>query len=238
MEVRAQLGCGNGLVYLASRGIQILSKGRVRILKYYFVAQPVLNAPLVAPMPNASVQIAKAHPDDPIVRQFPRPRAVVARRFAEGAHCFVARKGERFIGFLWIQVGECLEDLDDDVRCFYQLEPSGAAAWDFDVYVDSQYRFSRVFVRLWDEANGFLREAGCRWSLSHISAFNPISITSHKRFGMQVLHTGMFFQLGSSQLAVLTCAPFVHFARRPSKRLVLRLCAPGADAHPFRRSQI
>jgi hypothetical protein len=232
-ETRARLGCGNALLYLAARGIAAVSNGHLRILKYHFVAQPVPHAALLKPAPGAAVQIGPVQAGDPILRQCPRPAPVIARRFADGASCFVARKGERLIGFLWIQTRAYFEDLEEEVRCTYQLEPPGVAAWDFDIYVDPEYRFSRVFTRLWDAANDFLRRGGYRWSLSHISAFNPGSFASHGRLGMRKLHTGIFVQAGGLQLALLTCAPFVHVALGQSAKLSLRLRAPdGQSAMP------
>ena len=56
----------------------------------------------------------------------------------------------QFAGFLWLQIPRYVED---EVRCVYEMEPAGAAAWDYDVYVEPDFRFGKAFVRLWDAAH-------------------------------------------------------------------------------------
>jgi hypothetical protein len=221
------LGWSNGLLYMTSRAMEALSRGAARIIKYRFVAQPVPNHMLAPASDASSTEIYCIAAADPLVQRFPRPKHVVAKRFADGAICFVAVKADTLVGFIWIKQNSYMED---EVRCLYVLDPPGAAAWDFDVWVAPEYRLTRAFARLWDTANAFLREQGYRWSISRISAFNPGSLAAHRRLGLTHLHTGLFLLLGPVQLAVLSCAPYVHLSTSPRRYPVLRLRVPEVGA--------
>jgi hypothetical protein len=218
------LGTWNGVLYLASRVLAKASFSRSRIVKYQFVAQPVPLQMLAPSESVSSIRIYRAEPGDPIVELFPRPTSVIAERFASGAVCFVAEKQGALSGFIWIKREQYRED---EVRCLYVLEPAGIAAWDFDVWVAPEFRLTRTFARLWDAANGFLREHGYLWSVSRISAFNHASLASHRRLGSMCLQSGLFFLLGSLQLAFFTCAPYFHLGFKPEHVPVLRLRVPG-----------
>jgi hypothetical protein len=181
------------------------SRGRFRVVPYHFYAQPVRGA-RDAPRGGA-FEIEPAYASHDLVPAFPRPAAVIARRFANGAQCLVARKGERFVGFLWMQPCEYVED---EVRCIYRLEPRDSTAWDFDVYVDPQYRFSKAFVRLWDTAHARLRDDGRRWTMSRIHVFNRESIRAHARLGAVRLASALFVTGRRWQLALFTVRPYIH----------------------------
>jgi hypothetical protein len=223
-EAIKDLGWGDGLLYMCSRALEAASGGRARVIKYHFVAQPVPENALSTGRAVANTVISRAAPDDPIVERFPRPRAVIERRYAEGAVCFVARtRSDELAGFIWIKQHQYMED---EVRCLYVLDPEGAAAWDFDVWLAPEFRLTRTFARLWDAANAYLRERGYRWTISRISAWNPASLAAHRRLGMQRLHSAVFIALGPLQLAVLTCAPYLHVALSRRRYPVLRLRGP------------
>jgi hypothetical protein len=219
----SDLGWRNGILYFVSRVLESLTRGRCRIVKYYFVAQPVPDHRFASALQTTAISIRRVAPDDPIVNNFPRPTDVVARRFADGAVCIVAAKSDALMGFVWIMPGEYMED---EVRCLYVLEPPGVAAWDFDVWVAPENRLTRTFARLWDVANAFLRERGYLWSISRISAFNAGSLASHQRLGAQKLGSGLFLLLGQAQIAVFNCRPFFHLSAGPGSYPVLRVRAP------------
>ncbi len=166
-------------------------------------------------------QIYRASGTEGIVGTFPRPADVIARRFADGAACFVAERDGTLIGFIWIKLERYEED---EVRCDYLLNSAGRLAWDFDAWVAPEFRMTRAFVQLWGVANEYLRECGCRWSASRISAFNPVSLAAHRRLGARRLHTGFFLVAGSAQLALFSCRPYVHFGigARSRPKLMLR----------------
>jgi hypothetical protein len=120
-----------------------------------------------------------------------------------------AFKETSLVGYLWLLLGPYEED---EVRCRFIPMPQGKAAWDFDFYVVSRYRFGVGFLRLWDEANRYLKHRGIRWTMSRISAFNAVSLASHRRLGARVVGHAVFVVLGPCQLAVTTVFPFVQLS--------------------------
>ena len=228
-ESVTSLGLANGLLFTIARALDRASGSRVRLFKYYFVAQPVPVQPEAAFSKSSQTRIYQAFPGDGIMTRLPRPPEVVARRFADGAVCFIAARADTLVGFIWIKRETYCED---EVRCHYVLRPAAQLAWDFDAYVAPQFRMSRAFVQLWEAANAFLREQGCRWSISRISAFNAGSLAAHRRLGIVHLHTGVFLAAGSMQLAAFSCFPYLHLAVGPSScpRLVFSPPVPPARA--------
>ena len=138
--------------------------------------------------------------------------------------CFVAENAGNLVGFIWVRLDRYDED---EVRCAYLLDPAGGMAWDFDAYVAPEFRMSRAFVQLWESANEFLRRHRYRWTASRISAFNPASLASHRRFGALHLHTAVFLVFGPVQLTLLSLRPFVHIgATQDSRPVVTIRCVP------------
>jgi hypothetical protein len=219
----ASLGWINGLLYLAGRALQRISGGRASLIRYILVAQPVPPNGASPCRPSASSPIRMVAPDDPLVSQFPRPSKVIERRFRVGAQCFAAQAADRFTGFLWLARGAYDED---EVRCRYELARPELAAWDFDVYVEPDFRLGRTFARLWGAANSHLAAQGVRWSFSRISAFNPGSLASHARLGIRPLYSATFVRLGRAQIAFIGAAPYLHVSMSPASRPVLRLAPP------------
>ena len=202
-------GWSNGLLYAVGRALERATRGRCRIFKYYFVAQPVPEAAHAMPRRPAQIRVYRVSETDRIVGDFPRPQEVIARRFADGAACFVAERDGVLVGFIWLKLERYEED---EVRCDYVLDPAGGIAWDFDAWVAPEFRMTRAFVHLWEAANEYLRGHGCRWTASRISAFNPVSLASHRRLGAVRLHAGVFLVGGGSQLALFSRPPFVHLS--------------------------
>lgn len=217
------MGLLDGGLFLLSRLLDRVSRGRLRLFKYYFVAQPVAEIAAPSGPGSLGIQVRAVSREDPIVSAFPRPPAAIAARFDAGAICLVAAKGDRFVGFLWLAERQYMED---EVRCLYIMEPQGEAAWDFDVYVAPELRLTRAFLRLWDAANELLTQREYRWSLSRISAFNPGSMAVHRRLGLERLGAGIFLCAGDVQFAFFTRSPFAHVSVRTSSYPVLRLRAP------------
>jgi hypothetical protein len=216
-------GLGNGTLYAVARLMASVSRGRCRIFKYYFVAQPVPSQPLTR-VPNPSLtRIYRVSPSDDIVKTFPRPPHVIAGRFASGAVCLVAERAGKLVGFIWLIRHSYYED---EVRCHYVLAPDERLSWDFDAYVEPAFRMSRAFLQLWDAANQFLRESDCEWTVSRISAFNPMSLASHRRLGFVYLGSGLFVALGGVQLSAFTSWPYFHVAFGPRACPELTFHAP------------
>lgn len=215
------MGAWDGALYLSSRVLAQLSGGRVRLIKYYIVAQPVAAAPPLRNDPNTVLRFAGA--DDPLVGCFPRPPEVIARRYRHGSRCLAALVKGEFAGFLWWQHGAYEED---EVRCLYVLADPEHSVWDYDVHVEPHFRLGRTLARLWQTANEHLQAQGIGWSFSRISAFNPASLRSHARLGMRPHQCATFLAIGRLQLSWFGSPPFFHLSLSPRSTPTLRLVAP------------
>jgi GNAT superfamily N-acetyltransferase len=226
-ESVTSLGAANGLLATFARSLDRASGSRCKLFKYYFVAQPVpARRSLVAGRPSKT-RIYRASAENGIIRQAPRPPQNIAKRFADGAVCYVAEQANKLVGFIWIKQNSYHED---EVRCHYVLQPPTRLAWDFDAFVAPEFRMSRAFAQLWEAANEYLREHGYRWTISRISAFNAASLASHKRLGAVHLHTGVFMVLGPLQFSAFSCAPYVHIGFGSSSEPELTFHAPSESS--------
>ena len=212
----------DGSLYFVGWVLAKLSLGHIFLFKYYFVAQPVSEHPMLA-RPSNDITIFDVPKLDPLVARFPRPAAVIEARYEQGARCFAAVKGEEFIGFAWIVFKRYDED---EVRCQFEPLPGDRAAWDFDIHVEPKYRVGRAFLRLWDAVHAFLRENHYQWTLSRISAFNPHSLASHARLGTVALGSAVFVRVGAAQLMFSAQAPYLHLSLSAASAPKLELRAP------------
>lgn len=217
-----ELGWANGCAYLLARLLSVVSSDRISLQKYYFVAQPVAHKRWLSARRGNSIVVRQVQPSDGIVQAFPRPPAVIASRFAQGALCLVASKDDEFIGFAWFTLGPYQED---EVRCRYVPAPSHHAVWDFDIYLHPEHRTGIAFLKLWDEANEFLTARGIAWSLSRISAFNGNSINSHGKMGARRMGVAVFLSIGAWQLSCSSVAPRVFFTASRARYPIFRLDA-------------
>jgi hypothetical protein len=192
------MGRVNGMLYLLNRAAARTTGGRIRLVKYELVAQPIIGATSEAGTPGTAsgADLAWIREDDPVREEFPRRPEIIARRFAAGGRCLVARVKGRFAGFLWIQTDHYDED---EVRCVYRLADPARSVWDFDVYVEPRFRIGRTLSRLWQTAASDLSAAGVQWSMSRISSFNPESLAAHARLGTVTLGRLFFIRVGSHQ---------------------------------------
>lgn len=222
----AELGAFEASLYLIANVLDRVSRGRCRLIRYYIVAQPVPDTPGQALRPSAANTVRMITREDAVVARFPRPREVLARRFDEGGRCIVAENKGSFAGFLWIAHHHYDED---EVRCRFALHPPELCVWDYDVYVEPAFRIGRTFARLWDAANTYMTGHGVRWSVSRISAFNPVSLAAHRRLGIRKLASASFLVIGRVQLSLFTTPPFVHLGWNDEMRPLLPVRAPSDD---------
>ncbi len=215
-----QWGWFNVSLFLLDRFLITASRGGLRLYRYYLIAQPVARTDLLPPGRGRKIEIRLIHEQDEIIRHFPRPAAVIQSRFNQGAKCLVALKEGKFIGFLWLLMGNYQED---EVRARYVPLPSGESAWDFDVYVAPDFRLGLTFLRLWDHANHVLRENNVLWSCSRISAFNTGSLGAHARLGTLSLGSAVFFCAGPWQVTFASISPYFHLSSRPGSFPEFRL---------------
>jgi len=217
----AQLGRWNAVLYLLSRALEAGTRGKARIVKYYIVAQPIRSSAPTRSDASTSVQMVSR--GDPLTSSFPRPTEVIARRYSNGAQCLAAVVREAFAGYLWWQHERYEED---EVRCTYVLLDKESCVWDYDVYVEPRFRLGRTLSRLWQRANDELCGRGVRWTFSRISAFNPASLASHARLGMQARQSATFWVLGPLQISCMNMPPYLHVSLSDRQRPTLKLSAP------------
>ena len=222
-QLHGELGTGPFLLYGLSKGLAMAGK-RARLYRYLLVAQPVPDKPLLPIRANSPIRIHQIEQCDYQYHWFPRPQAFIDARYDQGSICFVAFKNDIAIGCLWLQLGSYYED---EVRCLFMPIPAEQCCWDYDVYIEPQYRAGRVFMYLWDHAYGWLREQRIQWSMSRINAFNVASIRSHERMGMRPIYTATFICLGQWQLLLSPRKPFIHCSRSAIPQLAI--LAPSAE---------
>lgn len=219
----AQLGWRWAVLYALHVGLRSVLGRRVAIVPYLLYAQPTGTDAYAGVRDDDATRIERVGPDADVVSAFPRPPAVLAERFASGAQCHVARVRGRFAGYLWIDRHDHDED---EVRCRYRLPVDGCGAWDFDVYVEPDFRIGRTLARLWKAVDGALAAEGVQWTFSRISAFNRMSIATHERLGARRVGRIVFVVAGGAQFTVLDTPPYLHLSLRERGRLSVRLRAP------------
>ena len=219
-----QLGWVEGGIYFLSRGFSLLTFGFGRLIRYHFVAQPIPSEGGEKMRPSAKSFVGFVDVNDPLVSSFPRPTTVIKKRFKDGSICLVAKAGEKFAGFLWLAKSQYEED---EVRCLYQLLRPEESVFDFDVYVEPEFRYGRTFSRLWGFANVHLAAEGVRWSFSRIASSNTESLRSHARLGIRKLFTANFLCLGRVQITIVNVDPYFHISLSERSRPTLGLTSPG-----------
>jgi hypothetical protein len=204
--------------------LNAISGGWARLIRYHIVVQPIADGSAVQASRSPVAQVREIFAGDSVTGDFPRPAAIVRERFASGARCFVAEYRGRFAGHIWLASPVYEED---EVRCRFELEDPHLSVWDFDVYVEPAYRMGRTFQQLWRQVNLELASSGLRWSFSRISAFNPASLSAHRRLGARAIGTASFLRLGRLEIMFSSLAPYFHLGWNPASRPVIRLRAPG-----------
>ncbi len=225
------LGWIEGSFHFFSRLLSIFTFGHGRLVRYHFVAQPVHSKGYANMRPSAKSSLGFIDANDPLVALFPRPISVIQKRFKNGNLCLAARAGDKFSGFLWLAKNQYDED---EVRCCYHFQKPEESVWDFDVYVEPDFRYGRTLARLWDTANGYLHTDGKRWSFSRISASNSESLRSHTRLGIHKLFSANFLCIGRIQITVVGIYPFLHVSLFPNQKPTLIL-APPSDRNSIRQ---
>jgi hypothetical protein len=217
-------------LFVLSKFLGTISRGKVRLYRYYLIAQPVAKTALLPSGRGKKIEIRLIQERDEIIQEFPRPAKVIQARFQQGAKCLVALKEQRFIGFLWLLLGSYQED---EVRARYIPLPAKRAAWDFDVYVVPDSRLGLTFPRLWEQANRILTENNILWSCSRISAFNSNSLDAHAHFGTSSLGSALFFCAGRWQITLSSITPYFHLSSHPDSFPEFRLDTQGLEAPSY-----
>lgn len=217
------MGWVDGGFYLFARLCARLTGGWLRVVKYYVVAQPVTAMPLTALRADPATVIDWVPEGHPLCASFPRPAAVIARRYRGGARCLAAVVKGEFAGYIWLQ-GHAYQE--DEVRCTYRLADPVRSVWDFDVYVVPRFRWGRTMARLWQAADARLAAEGVRWSLSRISAFNPESLAAHRRLGTVDVKRLLFVCAGRHQVAWQASGRGYRMLRDPGSGCAVDVAVP------------
>ena len=192
-------GTGLAALYVLHRVLQKSSGGRAAIVPYLLVAQPVDNPTLANVKADAGTVVQRVGPGHPLLAAFPRPAAVIAQRFADGAECYVATVKGNFAGHIWIARGRYVED---EVRCTYEIADPATGVWDYDVYVEPRFRHGRTIGRLWKAVDETLAAEGVKWTFSRINRFNAASVRSHQRLDAVTVGRVVFVVWGAVQWGV------------------------------------
>jgi hypothetical protein len=205
----ADIGLANAILYGCARALRGITSGWIRLHKYLLVAQPVAAHDLTPPQRGRSIQVHEADLQEVRAADFGRPPHIVEYRIRHRCRCLMARKEGELIGFQWFTLHDYPED---EIRCLFKISDPPACAWDFDVFVQPQYRVLPVFSKLWDHCNGLLRAAGVHMTLSRIDAFNAVSRRAHARLGAREVGWAMFLVVGRVQLAMFSSRPWLHLS--------------------------
>lgn len=207
--------------YLFKRLLAVLSPA-MSVNRYKLFAQKVYER-MSSNRIHESMTIRQVLKSEYKVNWFLRPEEVIRSRFDQHAVCFIAFKNNQPVGCLWLVLGSYNED---EVRCKFEPQPCGSAAWDFDVYIKPEYRLSRVFVYLWSEANRYMCEQGIKWTMSRVDAFNAQSIRSHKRMGATYIGSATFIGYRSLQIMLSSVKPFLHVSTNKRRHPSLSIFPP------------
>lgn len=218
---------GLALMYAAHRLLNRATGGRVAIVPYLLVAQPIGTAPLSDGRSDVSTRVERVGPGHPLLPSFPRPGDVLARRFSSGAECYAATVKGEFAGHIWIARGRFSED---EVRCVYTWEDAASSVWDFDVYVVPRLRLGRTLSRLWSAVDASLSASGVQWTFSRINRFNTASVKAHLRLGALEVGRLVFVTIGRLQLTWRPGQLIPRPSWGPGSAPVIRLKVPGGRA--------
>jgi hypothetical protein len=221
-----ELGAWSALLYGLHR-LFVRLPLPIAVYSYRLVAQPLAAQPRLPARRAARFTSRFLQPGDPALKQLPSDRAVLKRRFTQGAECLGLFRGEALVGTLWFTVGPYLED---EVRCRFIPLPAGRCSWDFDVYVDPRQRMTGAFAALWDAADAELAGRGVAASLSRISAFNPASLRGHERLGAVTVGRADFLRVGPLQVMRTRGRPWLDVSWGAGSVPDLRVDASGVLA--------
>lgn len=222
LNIASEVGWAN-MGLLAINRLLADSRLPVQFIRYYLVAQPVAPKPFLPPGRGEDITVRMIQEGDPDLGALPLTTEVLRYRYAQDGVCLGMFKGGTVIGCLWFCFGSYVED---EVRCQYVLRPAIRCVWDYGVYIAPDARGGIAFLRLWDEANRYLRTRGIDWSLSRISAFNARSFGSHARLGARCVGSLLFLKAGSLQASFLPRPPFIRLSTGPKAIPSVEVRAP------------
>jgi GNAT superfamily N-acetyltransferase len=97
-------------------------------------------------------------------------------RLRHGYVCFVARAGARIVGYDWLLIHPGTDDGDT-------IALAEGEAFQFDLYVDENWRGQRIAAKLWSAMHLFEKRHGCTAAYSKVSLLNRKSQRAVRRAG-------------------------------------------------------
>jgi hypothetical protein len=222
----SSLSLGVGVFESVARTLRRVSGGRVRLLHYLIMAQPVPPETARGAGPARGIEVERVGQGHALLSQFPHRAEALRQRFAEQAVCHAAHRDGELIGYVWVQETPFA---DRDAGCLFVPTPAGRAAWDYDLWIAPSWRMSRAFQRLWEGAHGYLRARGVAWTMSCVSGRNHPSLAAHQRLGARLVSQAWILRLGARQLAAFTQPPFLDLCLLSGVRATLEVQPPSTE---------
>ena len=219
-NILSDMGAANGMLFILARIANRLCPA-IAIARFYIVAQPVMQSRVLPKGRGASIQVLMLSGHDPLLDQVATPADEIERRFSGETKCFLALRGERVVGHLWVTHSGYRDPV---FRCEYRIESPETVAWDFDLWIEPKERMGWAFCRLWDACNEYLAGRKIAWTLSRISAFNAGSLRAHQRIGIHRLRSLTYVCIGRLEWLLLFPSPSIRISRQAFP--LLRVEAP------------
>lgn len=227
-DALARYGWWNGFIFLFARGLERVSIGRARLLRFFVLARPIGDRSAERPAGDDQVIVREIDASSRLLDQIPGDHMALHRRLQTGNVCIAASTEDRFLGHLWLRRARHDEE---DARALYVLDPSHKAMWGFDVRVEDDEPSGRsIATRLWDGADDYMRAHGVEWTVSRIPAFAPSTHDPEDARSALRIASITFLKLGNAQLGVFTCSPYLSLSWRSRSRPRILIKTPRPDA--------
>lgn len=209
----ARLGWRVGGLYLCHRVVQAMTGGWAEVQCYFLVRQPVQERPLLPDHLRGGVSVRLLTSADPEISAALSRVEELDTRLRRGDTCLAGFHDGRVVGYLWL----CYAAFEDDeTHCRFVPRDGAGGAWDFDLSVAPAHRGGAVFAALWDAAWDVLRQKGYDWTASRVSAFNDLSLRSHRRIGAAAVGTLLVLRAGRGAAVFSSIGPAFRLAGRRS----------------------
>jgi hypothetical protein len=109
-------------------------------------------------------------------RPDPRRRDMFRWRLGHGCVCFVARAGTEIVAYNWVRMRPGPDDGDT-------IALGAGEAYQFDAYVDDNWRGHRIVARLWSAMHLYETQQGYTTAYSKVSLLNRKSQRATRRAG-------------------------------------------------------
>jgi GNAT superfamily N-acetyltransferase len=218
-----ELGLLNALLYVSHRLLSAMSGGACGLFVYELVIQPVARDARLAPHLRRDLDVRRLSGNDARGLGAASDPREIETRLVRGDVCVAAFMSGKLAGYHWVCHGEFEET---DIRCCLAPEPRGITVWDYDLFVQPQYRVGVLFTGLWDEMNAYLHKQGCQWTASLISGFNKASLNAHLRLGARRRAKLVFIKFFVWQVYVGTIAPFIYLSISPRAKPRITVVSP------------